>query len=133
MQIVKSKTAAITIAIFLMLSMSASTMLVPTASAHGPGAGGTPWSIPTFAFITVAPNPVGVGQSMTVYMWLDKVINSAAPTNDVRFHNYNLTITKPDGTKETQIFATIQDTTSSQYTHYTPDQVGNYTFTFTFP
>jgi hypothetical protein len=66
-------------------------------------------------------------------MWLDKVINSAATTNDVRFHNYNLTITKPDGTKETTIFATIQDTTSSQYIHYTPDQVGNYTFTFTFP
>ena len=128
MKIAKSKTTAITIAIFLILSMAASMMLVPTTSAHTPT-----WSIPTFAYIQVAPNPVGVGQSISVYMWLDKVINSAATTNDVRFHNYNLTITAPDGTKETTIFATIQDTTSSQYTHYTPNQVGNYTFTFTFP
>jgi hypothetical protein len=128
MKIAKNKTKAIAIAIFLMLSIAASMILVPNASAHTPA-----WSIPTFAYIVVAPNPVGVGQSISVYMWLDKVINSAAVTNDVRFHNYNLTITKPDGAKDTTIFATCQDTTSSQYIHYTPDQVGSYTFTFTFP
>jgi hypothetical protein len=128
MQISKNKTAAIAIAIFLMLSMSASMMLVPNASAHTPA-----WSIPTYAYITVAPNPVGVSQTVNVIMWLDAVINSATAANDVRFKNYNLTITKPDGTIETHIFATVQDTTSSQGYAYTPDQTGNYTFTFTFP
>jgi hypothetical protein len=128
MQIAKSKTTAIAIAIFLMLSMAASMMLVPTTSAHTPT-----WNIPTFAYIQAMPNPIGVGQATYIYLWLDKVIDSAAAANDVRFNNYNLTITKPDGTKETHIFAIIQDTTSSQGYSFTPDQVGNYTLTFTFP
>jgi hypothetical protein len=54
-------------------------------------------------------------------------------SNNYRFHNYNLTITAPDKTVTTQIFAIISDTTSSQYTTFTPSQVGNYTFVFTFP
>ena len=45
-----------------MLSMSASMMLVPTASAHTPA-----WQIPTYAYINVAPNPVGVGQTSGRY------------------------------------------------------------------
>jgi hypothetical protein len=103
-------------------------MLVPTTSAHTPT-----WSIPTFAYIMVAPDPIGVGQSTYVIMWLDNVIDSAAAANDVRFNNYNLTITAPDGTKSTTIFAIVHDTTSSQGYSFTPDQVGNYTLTFTFP
>ena len=128
MKIAKNKTAAITIAIFLMLSMSASMMLVPTANAHTPA-----WSIPTFAYINVAPNPVGVGQSVAVFIWLNQVFESSAITNDYRFHNYQLTITAPDGTKTTKTFATIQDTTSSQLSYFTPDQVGTYNLTFNFP
>ena len=129
MKFAKNKTAAIAIAIFLMLSMAASMMLVPNTSAHTPA-----WSIPTYAYINVAPDPIGVGQKVNVIMWLDKVLpNAAAATNSIRMQNYNLTITKPDGTKETHIFATVTDTTSSQYYAYTPDKVGNYTLTFSFP
>ena len=66
-------------------------------------------------------------------MWIDKIPDGAAVGNSIRWHNYNLVITKPDGTKETQTFATVQDTTSAQFTSYTPSQTGNYNFTFTFP
>jgi len=129
MKFAKNKTAAIAIAIFLMLSMTASMMLVPNANAHKPA-----WKIPTFAYINAAPNPVGVGQKVSVIMWLDKTFDpSIALSNDYRFHNYNLTITKPDGTTEEHDFAVVQDTTSSQFYAYTPATVGNYTFTFTFP
>ncbi len=128
MQIAKNKTIAIAIAIFLMLSMSASTMLIPSASAHTPA-----WNIPTFAYIDVAPNPIGVGQVVHVYMWVDKVIANAAINNDIRFKNYELTITAPNGAKTTQTFATVEDTTSSQYTTYTPTAAGTYNFTFNFP
>ena len=128
MQISKNKTAAIAIAICLMFSMSASMMLVPNVSAHTPA-----WQIPTYAYILAAPDPVGVGQKVNVIMWIGQTFNSAAYINTYRFHNYNLTITAPDGTKETTIFPTVTDTTSSQYYAYTPDQTGNYTFTFTFP
>lgn len=93
-----------------------------------------PWQIPTFAYIHAAPNPVGVGQTTTVYMWIDKVfVDTTALTNDWRFHNYQLTITSPNGTTQSQTFAYISDPTSSQYIRFTPDQVGTYSFNFTFP
>jgi hypothetical protein len=135
MKLAKDKTAAIAIAIFLTLSMAASMMLVPTASAHTPT-----WKITTYAYISVAPNPVGVNQKVNVIMWLDKTIWGAAEfsgpwgsSNDIRFHNYNLTITCPNGTVQTTIFPVCNDLTSAQYYAFTPNAVGNYTFTFTFP
>src|SRR4030042_4838957 len=132
----KNKTLAISIALILVISMATSIMLVPNADAHTPG-----WNIPTYAYISSAPNPIGVGQETHIYMWLDAVYgaaggataavgtnastSSAALTaNFYRFHNYILTITAPDGTKTTQTFAIITDTTSSQFTKFTPDQVG---------
>jgi outer membrane protein assembly factor BamB len=132
----KKKQATIAIALLLMVSMSASVMLVPNASAHYPA-----WQIPTHAYILVMPNPIGVGQSLTVYVWLDKTFGSnpaaiasnAARENNYRFHNYQVIITKPDKTTETHTWDTIWDTTSSQMFYFTPDQVGTYIFNFSFP
>jgi hypothetical protein len=123
-----NKTSAIVISIFLMISMGASMLLIPSANAHTPA-----WSIPTYAFINAAPNPVGVGQKINVIMWLDKIMDGAADGNDIRWHNYKLTITKPDLTTETTTFPVCQDPTSAQFYSYTPDQLGTYTFTFNFP
>lgn len=119
----------IAICVLLISSMSAASILISTTNAHTP-----PWNIPTFAYINVAPNPVGVGQQVSVLMWLDKTFDpTIALTNDYRFHNYNLTIIKPDSSIETKIFDIVIDTTSSQFYAYIPTTVGNYTFIFTFP
>ncbi len=129
MNIGKTRSVAIAIAILLIVSMTASTILIPSTNAHTP-----PWNIPTFAYINVAPNPIGVGQQASVIMWLDKTFDpTIALSNDYRFHNYNLTITKPDGTTEEHDFPIVKDTTSSQFYAYTPTAVGVYTFTFNFP
>jgi hypothetical protein len=128
MQISKSKTAAISIAIFLMLSMGASMMLVPNANAHTPA-----WQVTTYAWVTASPNPVGVGQQMLIFGLLDTVINGALVNNNIRFNNYQFTITKPDGTTVTQSFPIVTDSTGAQYFTYTPDQVGNYTVFFSYP
>jgi hypothetical protein len=127
MKITKDKTA-ITIALFLTLTMFASLILIPVANAHDP-----PWEIPTYAYVYAAPNPVGVGQTTLIYMWLDRTLDGAAADNDIRFHNYKLTITKPDGTTETKTWDVCQDSTSSQGLSYTPDQAGTYTLEFTYP
>ncbi|MGD6852769.1 MAG: PQQ-binding-like beta-propeller repeat protein [Candidatus Bathyarchaeia archaeon] len=100
-------------------------IIVQTSDAHTPA-----WEIPTFAFINVSPDPVGVGQYVNVIMWLDKVPNAAAYTNDIRLHNYKLTITTPSGHTETKTWDVVIDTTSSQYYSYTPTETGNYTFKF---
>jgi hypothetical protein len=125
---IKNKIMAILIALILTLSMSASIILAPTADAHTPA-----WKIPTFAFIMAVPNPIGVGQYTHIFMWLDKTFSATAIPNDYRFHNYKLTITKPDGTVETQTWDVCWDTTSSQGYNYAPDQAGNYTIKFEFP
>jgi hypothetical protein len=124
----KNKIIAIAITMILTISAAASMSSTLFASAHDPA-----WKIPTYAYITVSPDPVGVGQKVDVLIWLDKVFPDAGIANDYRFHNFNLTITKPDGKIETKIFETVTDSTSSQYYAYTPDQTGNYTFTFNFP
>ena len=76
---------------------------------------------------------MGTGQSVEVIMWLNLVIDGAALSNNVRFQNYQITITAPDGTVQTQTFATVSDPTSAQPYYFTPDQVGTYTLNFTFP
>jgi len=57
----KSKTIVITFA--LMLSFAATLVTLPIVSAHDPA-----WEIPTWAFMSVAPSPVGVGQPVLVVM-----------------------------------------------------------------
>jgi len=139
MQKIKSKTMTILIALLLITSMFSIFITDQTADAHTPS-----WQFPTHAFIVATPNPVGVGQSIVVYVWLDLAFGAAARTagettsfagiyNTYRFHNYQVVITAPDGTKTTQTFDYVADTTSSQQFKFTPAQVGTYTLNFSFP
>jgi hypothetical protein len=120
---------ALAIAMFLISSMIATLVALPSANAHTP-----PWSIPTYAYIIVSPNPVGVGQQAFVIMWLDKLFSPETITgNNYRFHNYQLTITGPNGTVQTQTFDIVMDSTSAQTYAFTPTTAGTYTLKFTFP
>ncbi len=121
-----SKTLAITIAILFMFSMTASMVLIPNAKAQTT-------TIKTYAYINVAPNPVGVGQPVSVDMWLSRVLPGAATTNQVRWQNYKLTITAPDGTNTTENWAIVWDSTANQDYHFAPSATGTYTLTFSFP
>jgi len=125
MQIAKNKTIAI--AILLMLSMTASMTLLPSANAHTP-----PWQIPTFAFINVAPNPAGVGQTVTVGFWIQVPPPTAQAQFGDRWAGFTVKVTKPDGTTET-LGPFTSDATGGTSTRYTPSQLGNYTFVFSFP
>ena len=119
---------AIFLALLLIGTISASIILTPNASAHTP-----PWTIPTYAFINAAPDPVGVGQKINLIMWIDKIPDGAAVGNDHRWHNYKLTVTKPNGQNETTTFPVEEDTTSAQFYSYTPDTVGEYIIHLQFP
>ena len=65
MTIFKNRIFAIAIAFCLILSMTASIMLLPNANAHYPSI-----NIPTFSFCSVSPNPIGVGQTARVNFWV---------------------------------------------------------------
>ena len=60
----KTKTASI--ALILMLTFSATILALPIVSAHDPA-----WEIPTCAYMSVSPNPIGVGQEALIVMWLN--------------------------------------------------------------
>jgi outer membrane protein assembly factor BamB len=126
MKMLKNKIAAITIAIFFMLSMTASMIPLPTANAHTPA-----WTIPTYAFINVSPNPIGIGQEVFVNFWIDKPPQTANGFYGDRWTNFTVTVTKPDGTTETLGPFTADDT-GGTHTTYTPTILGNYTFVFHF-
>jgi len=128
MQKFRNKTMAITIALLLLVSISIPIITLPTAEAHDP-----PWNLPTHAYISVSPNPVGVGQEALIIFWMDRTIQGNSLYNEIRYHNYQLTITAPDGTTQTQKWDIVWDTTTSQYYPFTPTQTGTYTLNFTFP
>ena len=127
MRIVKNKLVAIAIAIFFMVSMSASTMLVPNASAHSP-----PLQIPTYAFINVAPNPAGEGQSVNIGFWLAQQTPTAGTVYGDRWTGMTVKVTKPDGTTE-NLGPFTADDTGGTHAPYTPNQSGNYSFQMSFP
>jgi outer membrane protein assembly factor BamB len=122
----KNKTA-IAIALFLMATIAVMLITIPSANAHDPG-----WSIPTYSYVVVSPNPVGIDQTVTIAWWLDKVPAGAAGFAGERYVGQTLEITEPDGGKQTITLAP-SDPVGCGYTKFTPDQVGTYTFKFNYP
>ncbi len=127
MQNLKTKTMAIMITAILIISMGASMTLLPNANAHTP-----PWQIPTYAYCNVAPNPSGLGQTVTVGMWIQIPPPTAAGTLGDRWHGFKLTVTRPDGTTET-LGPFTSDATGGTWTSYTPTALGNYSFVVNYP
>jgi hypothetical protein len=89
MKNLKSKTSATAIALLIMASLATSFTIV---NAHSPA-----WQIPTYAYISVAPNPVGVGQTVTVGFWLNQPPPDAGGPYGDRWDNMKVTVTHPDG------------------------------------
>jgi hypothetical protein len=123
----RSRTAT-AIALFLIFAMAISIVALPTVNAHDPA-----WTIISYAYIVPAPNPVGVGQTVAIVMWIDTPLPSAGVTNDIRRHDYKLTITDPDGQTETKTWDVVSDSTSVQTFQYVPTKAGEYTLKFEYP
>ena len=82
-------------------------------------------TISTIPYISFEPNPIGVGQILTVNMWTQPaVVVQRARTG------YTVIIGKPDGTAITvgPMDSYLGDTTA--WFTYVPDAVGNYTLQF---
>ena len=121
MKTLRNKISAITIAIFFILSMTASTMLIPNANAHTP-----PWTIPTYCFVSASPNPVGVGQACEIVFWNSIVLPTSNGAYGDRWQNIYVHIISPDGTNTT-LGPFTGDPEGGGYVLFTPNVVGNYT------
>ncbi|XES78517.1 MAG: hypothetical protein ACBZ72_06490 [Candidatus Bathyarchaeia archaeon] len=124
MKLQKQKT--VIAANFLILMLIATTLLVYVPSTQAQQ------ELPTYAFLAVSPNPVGINQEVLVTMWLNVVPLTAGGAGGDRWQDMTCTITKPDGSNETMGPFT-SDPVGLQYFLYTPDQLGSYFFQWSFP
>jgi hypothetical protein len=127
MKTTKNKTKLSAITFILLLTVAAMVVTLPTVLAHDP-----PLEIPTWAYMSVSPNPIGVGQQAIVLMWLNDYPRTAVGAYGDRWDGYTIEVTAPDGTKET-LGPFTSDPVGNGYTNYIPTQVGTYTFVFSFP
>jgi hypothetical protein len=133
--------AAILTLLMLLLASSTFMGLLETAKAqeHGGAPQLTPWpttpppgvtpnvTLATTAFMSISPNPLGVGQPVLVNLWLEP------PVHYNRFFSgYIVTITKPEG--QTTTFGPINSYQgdSTAWFEYVVDQTGTWKFKFDF-
>jgi outer membrane protein assembly factor BamB len=82
-------------------------------------------TIPTQLFISISPNPVGVGQTVSVEAWLSVEPPQYIP-GEYWGWNFTVNVIKPDGHNDT-LGPFMSAPTGGYYTHYVPATAGNYT------
>src|SRR5271157_1784252 len=127
MRKIRNKIFAITIAMFFILSMTGSMILLPAANAQV----AQPNPQATYAYIAAYPSPIGVGQSMFLNFGVDKVTLTTDGAYGDRFTNYTIVVTAPDG-HVTDLTGFKADNTGFAYSTYVPTMTGNYTFQLIF-
>jgi hypothetical protein len=118
----KTKKSYSTVIATLLILLMASSMIFPIVKGDIFFAPGT--KIPTYAYINVAPNPIGVGQTVNVNFFLSVPIQSAEDPV-----NMTVKITDPTGNIETKGPLTGDETGGGHF-DFVPDKVGNWTFQF---
>ncbi len=85
-------------------------------------------TIPTLAFLSASPDPIGVGQTVLINIW-------TTPGIDVERYRtgYTVTITNPAGTKSTVGPMNSFKGDGTDYFTYTVDAVGTWSFQFSYP
>jgi len=137
-KITGNKKAILSLSLILMLTMT----LIMAFAQPSLAQIGVPQPEKTVGYITVAPTLIGVGQQLTVNLWLfplpqDYLYGNYYPS----FSGVTVTFIKPDGTQDT--FAPVDATgayaaghvelTASLFFYYTPQMAGNWSVSFTMP
>ena len=120
--LITKKTKISTIALILMLTISAMIVALPVVTAQA-----SPTK-QTYAFIGALPNPAGVGQQVLLHIG----ITDSLETESAGWENLTVTIEKPDGTTDT-LTNIRTDSTGGTGRIYIPDQAGTYYLQTHFP
>ncbi len=113
---------SVMITIFLIFAMTTTLALNQSTLAQISFPKGT--QVPTYAFINVAPNPIGVGQTVNVNFFV-----SCPMENSERPQNMVVVMTNPAG-QNTTFGPYTGDTTGGTFFNFVPPTVGSYTFQF---
>ena len=125
--ILNKKTKLSTIALILLLTLSAMITFAPEFKANA-----QVYDTPTFLFVTTSPDPVGVGQIVYVGITFSKPTPTGAGYRGDLYEGITLEITDPAGHKTTHGPYDASPVAGVIYT-FTPDMVGNYTLQAFYP
>jgi hypothetical protein len=114
-------------AIILVLAFALSMVALPAASAHTP-----PQTFPTFAYLALTPDPVGVGENVYIIMWVSPNPPTATGFGGDVWRDFTIHITAPDGSTSS-LGPFNSDATGSTFAAFSPNQVGTYEFYFDYP
>jgi len=84
------------------------------------------FTIETQAFLSVAPDPIGVGQELLINVW-----TTFAPGEGKYMNDFKVVITDPDGLTQTVDLLSYPDDGTSWF-NYIPSKIGDYQFQFFF-
>ncbi len=126
MNVLKSKSKISAIAFALILTVTAVFVALPIVSAHDP-----PWEVPTWCYIAVTNNPIGVNQQVVIVFWINSYPPTASGAYGDRWTFY-LEITDPENNTEV-IGPRTSDPVGGGWYVYTPTQVGTYSIVAHFP
>jgi hypothetical protein len=144
MQINRFKTAALIAIVLIMTSVMFMALPVSAQDENQPHGGEAegfvgPTTVPSDApsdtlyvdtnpYLSVSPNPTGVGQYVLVNFWI-----TPPPSNQRFLSRFTVEVTKPDESKDTigPLNSYLADGTS--WSQYVVDQVGTWEFKFVFP
>ena len=121
------KQTGFTVALIAILAISASLAGITSISAHTPA-----WNIPTYSYVSAAPDVIGVGQQVEIVWWNGLAPPTANGAYGDRWQGVMINIVKPDGTNTT-LGPFTSDPVGGGYAIYTPTTVGNYTLQCFFP
>ena len=121
------KSTLSSIALIALLSISIFLVFSPKVSAHTP-----PLDIPQWAYINALPNPIGQGQTISIFAWTATFPNTANGEYGDRWTDVTIVETKPDGTTKT-LGPFTSDPVGTVFASDVAEQTGNYTFVAYFP
>ena len=122
MNLLNEKPKIFTIALILLLTMSALYTFAPS-----PGI-----DFPTFLFVTATPDPVGIGQIVYVGITFSRPTPTGSGYSGDLYEGITLEITDPDG-KTTTSGPYLASPVAGVVYNFTPDKLGNYTIQAFYP
>ena len=126
MKKMQNKTMTTLIALILMLT-SAFPLLTSLTNAHSP-----PWTdIPTYCYVGMVPETIGVGQQGLIVFWIDWIPPTASGSYGDKWIFY-IDITSPSGTKQT-LGPLTSDPVGGGFTSFTPEELRSLHNCRTFP
>ncbi len=133
-----NKTKIATMFIFVLLMASVTLMAMPAHAQQATNiqeggslplpAGVTPdFQVNTNVFLSFRPNPVGLGQTILVNVWMEP------PIHVTRYiKGYKVTITKPDGAQDVETLTSYRGDSTAWF-EYVADQTGTWKLKLDFP